>query len=146
MAVMRSGRLVQSGSLAEVWRHPADAETARFLGYASVLEGARAGRLAEAAGLTAVGERAGVLALRRSALKVDPDGALVGRVLSGALAPDRVRLRVEIEGLGELDAVGRSDVPLPPPGERVHLAVDVSRVAVVGEATEMGSGPVGGVP
>ncbi len=39
MAVMRAGRIVQSGTLEEVWRHPADDETARFLGYAAVVTG-----------------------------------------------------------------------------------------------------------
>ena len=39
MAVMRRGQLVQEGPTAEVSRHPADAETARFLGYATILSG-----------------------------------------------------------------------------------------------------------
>ena len=42
MAVMQRGRLVQAGTLSEVWQHPADGDTARFLGYASVLSGAPA--------------------------------------------------------------------------------------------------------
>ena len=46
MAVMRAGRIVQAGTLDEVWRHPADAETARFLGYARVLDPPTAQRLA----------------------------------------------------------------------------------------------------
>ena len=45
IAVMRSGRIVQQGDIAEVWRAPADRETALFLGYARVLEGAGAERL-----------------------------------------------------------------------------------------------------
>ena len=45
MAVMRAGRLVQSGTVEEVWRQPADAETARFLGYARVVVGAAADAL-----------------------------------------------------------------------------------------------------
>ena len=40
MAVMRDGSMVQDGNLEEVWGHPADAWTARFLGYATVVEGA----------------------------------------------------------------------------------------------------------
>ena len=51
MAVMRAGRLVQAGTLSDVWQHPADADTARFLGYASVLSGAPAQALITAAGL-----------------------------------------------------------------------------------------------
>ena len=41
LAVMRAGRIVQQGAIDEVWRHPADPETALFLGYARVLEGRR---------------------------------------------------------------------------------------------------------
>ena len=37
MAVMRAGRLVQQGTLSQVWRRPADPETARFLGYARLV-------------------------------------------------------------------------------------------------------------
>ncbi len=49
MAVMRDGRIVQSGTLDEVWSGPADAWTAQFLGYATVLTGAAARRLRDLA-------------------------------------------------------------------------------------------------
>ena len=39
LAVMRDGRVVQEGEIAEVWRAPADPATALFLGYARVLVG-----------------------------------------------------------------------------------------------------------
>jgi thiamine transport system ATP-binding protein len=39
LAVMRAGEIVQQGAIDEVWRTPADADTALFLGYARVLEG-----------------------------------------------------------------------------------------------------------
>ena len=42
LAVMREGRVVQQGPIADVWRAPADAETALFLGYARVLRGTAA--------------------------------------------------------------------------------------------------------
>ena len=45
LAVMRAGRIVQAGPIAEVWQAPVDAETALFLGYARVLEGEAAARL-----------------------------------------------------------------------------------------------------
>ena len=50
MALMRAGRLVQSGTVDEVWRAPVDAEAARFLGYATVLEGEPARRVLAAGG------------------------------------------------------------------------------------------------
>ena len=44
MAVMRAGRVVQAGTLDEVWRRPVDGEVAAFLGYATVLSGHAATR------------------------------------------------------------------------------------------------------
>ena len=38
VAVMRSGRIVQVGTPAEVWHRPADGFVARFLGFANVFE------------------------------------------------------------------------------------------------------------
>ena len=38
MALMRAGRVVQAGTVDDVWRSPVDAEAARFLGYATVLD------------------------------------------------------------------------------------------------------------
>ena len=43
LAVMRAGRVVQQGPIDEVWRAPADPETALFLGYAHVLRRRRGG-------------------------------------------------------------------------------------------------------
>ena len=59
MAVMRGGRIVQEGPIAEVWRQPADAETALFLGYARVLsgDGRRDGRRASRPARRATGDR-----------------------------------------------------------------------------------------
>ena len=44
LAVMRAGRVVQQGAIAEVWRAPADPETALFLGYARVFRDEAAAR------------------------------------------------------------------------------------------------------
>ena len=108
LAVMRAGRVVQQGDIAEVWRAPADPETALFLGYARVLDGARGRRAAAAAGLP--GRRAAV-AVRRSALVVADDGPLPGVVVSARATPEQIRLVVDVDGVGEIDAVARSDTP-----------------------------------
>jgi thiamine transport system ATP-binding protein len=126
LAVMRSGRIVQRGAIGEVWRRPVDAETALFLGYATVLTGEQAGWLLRAAGL----EDASAVALRRSALAVDAEGPLQGTVVSSRLTPDQVRLRVDVPGLGELDAVAPLDRH-PGPGDEVKLRVDSTRLAPV---------------
>jgi thiamine transport system ATP-binding protein len=124
LAVMRSGRIVQQGEIAEVWRAPVDAETALFLGYARVLDGAAAATLLAAAGLPA----APAVAVRRSALAVAEGGPLGGVVVSGRATPEQIRLVVDVDGIGEVDAVARLGTH-PAPGDRVALAVDPSRLA-----------------
>jgi thiamine transport system ATP-binding protein len=127
IAVLRTGRLVQSGTATDVWRRPVDAETARFLGYAAVLDGDPAARL-----LRLVDGRRpeGWVALRRSALRVDREGPLQGTVVSVRSTPEQTRLVVDVVGLGRLDAVAGLDVPLRA-GEPVRVSVDASRLAVV---------------
>ncbi|MEZ5191734.1 MAG: hypothetical protein R2734_03935 [Nocardioides sp.] len=127
MAVMRAGRLVQHGALAQVWQHPADSETALFLGYARVLTGEPARQALAVAGLPPA---AGAVALRRSALRLVDDGPLSGVVRSARATPEQVRLVVDVGGLGAVDAVA----PLGShagPGDTVRLAVDATRVAVL---------------
>jgi thiamine transport system ATP-binding protein len=121
IAVMRAGRIVQQGDIAEVWRAPADPETALFLGYARVLVGDAATRVVP-------GARA--VAVRRSALRLDGAGGLTGRVVSARATPQLVRLVVDVDGIGELDAVAPLDRH-PGPGETVRLAVDHTRTAVI---------------
>jgi thiamine transport system ATP-binding protein len=59
-AIMRAGRVVQVGPTIDVWRHPADADTARFLGYDVVLDGSAAAVVLAAAGMPPAGpQRAG---------------------------------------------------------------------------------------
>ena len=50
LAVMRAGEVVQQGLIDQVWRAPADPETALFLGYARVLVGEAAAAVLAAAG------------------------------------------------------------------------------------------------
>jgi thiamine transport system ATP-binding protein len=124
LAVMRDGRIVQQGDIAQVWRAPADAETALFLGYARVLSGAPAAALLRAAELPT----APAVAVRRSALVVAASGPLSGTVVSGRVTPEQIRLVVDVDGIGELDAVARLDSH-PGAGDRVALVVDASRLA-----------------
>jgi thiamine transport system ATP-binding protein len=123
LAVMRAGRMVQAGRIADVWRAPADAETALFLGYARVLGGAAAAALLEAAGLP----EAPALAVRRSALAVADAGAVTAEVVEVRTTPGQLRLVCRTD-LGELDAVAPLDVRLAP-GDRVRLRVDATRMA-----------------
>jgi thiamine transport system ATP-binding protein len=127
LAVMRAGRVVQSGPIDEVWRAPVDEDTALFLGYARVLRGEAAAALEAAGSLPAT--RA--LAVRRSALVLDAAGPLHATVESARVTPDQVRLVVAVDGVGSVDAVAPLGSRVAA-GERVRLAVDVTRVAPLG--------------
>jgi thiamine transport system ATP-binding protein len=139
LAVMRSGEIVQQGEIDEVWRSPVDAETAIFLGYSQVLEGEAAAIVADlshgAHGQPASRRSATIgrlrLAVRRSALRVAPEGPLRGTVVEARVTPEQVRLVVEVDGVGELEAVAPLDEH-PRVGQPVRLAVDATRTAVVG--------------
>ncbi len=127
LVVMREGRIVQHGPVAEVWSGPADPATALFLGYARVLEGDAAARVLAAAGRGP----ADAVALRRSALTLaHRDASLAATVVSARATPDQVRLVVDVDGLGQLDAVGGS-AEVPAPGARVGLRVDATRLAAI---------------
>jgi thiamine transport system ATP-binding protein len=129
MAVMRTGRVVQEGPIAEVWREPVDPETALFLGYARVFRGSAAAAVLGAAGRPP----APAVAVRRSALSLDPGnvsaGALTGVVLSSRATPEQIRLVVDVAGVGEADAVAPLDSH-PAVGQSVRLAVDPGRLAI----------------
>src|SRR4051812_13681214 len=139
LAVMRAGRIVQQGDIGEVWRAPVDPETALFLGYARVLEGPAAAIVRDTTGArtpfsTTEPSRTTPpvrLAVRRSAFRVDPDGELKATVLAARTTPEQVRLVVDVDGIGELDAVAALDQH-PGLGEPVRLRVDATRTAVVG--------------
>ncbi len=129
MAVMREGRIVQGGTLDEVWRQPADGWTAQFLGYATVLTGDRARLLRDLAAPSATWQ---AVALRRSALRVDPSGPLTATVEEARVTPDQIRVQLDVDGAGSLPAVADpgTDVRV---GAQVRVSIDTSRIAAVPE-------------
>ena len=128
LVVMREGRIVQQGDIAEVWARPADPETALFLGYARVLDGDAAAVLLDAAGLPS----APAVALRRSALTVADGGRLTGTVVSARATPDQVRVVVDVGGLGQVDAVASPGAHAGP-GDEVGLVIDPARLAPIAD-------------
>ncbi len=139
LVVMREGRIVQQGEIADVWARPADAQTALFLGYARVLEGDPARRI-----LAAVGRTGQAVALRRSALTVAPATSrstasapsahvLDGTVRSVRATPDAIRVVVDVPGIGEVDALA-SPGARAAVGDLVGLDVDGSRLAPLARA------------
>ena len=71
---------------------------------------------------------AAAVAVRRSALVVDPSGTLPATVESARVTPEQVRLVVAVDGIGALDAVAPLGSRVAP-GEPVRLRVDVTRLA-----------------
>jgi thiamine transport system ATP-binding protein len=59
---------------------------------------------------------------------VDPEGALAGTVVASRATPEQVRLVVDVEGVGEADAVAPLDARVGV-GQRVRLAVDAGKLA-----------------
>ncbi len=134
LAVMRAGRLVQAGTLAEVWAEPADAETALFLGYATVLVGAAAQRLVPGSSQVAV---------RRSALVLDEAGPLTATVIEARATPEQLRLKVDVDGLS-FGAVLEAVAPLgshAAPAERIRLRLDATKIASIAGDPPAGQGP-----
>lgn len=133
IAVMRAGRIVQTGPTADVWRAPVDAWTARFLGCAEVLDGPAAARVLAAAGLPhEEGAEVGVRpeGLRASAFRPGSDHGLAATVTTVRLTPDGLRVRVAVDEVGDLEAIGGAGWS-GQPGDRVTLAVDPVTLAPI---------------
>lgn len=100
IALMRSGRIVQTGAPHEVWQAPQDAEAARFLGCGAVIPGWPedvGGRCVTMTAVGAVPGRAEQIGLRPAALVVDPAGTIAATVLSAVPGPERQVLTVRID-------------------------------------------------
>jgi thiamine transport system ATP-binding protein len=134
VVMMRAGRVVQAGAAAEVWRHPADEWTADFFGFGPAVDGAmRADGLATPWGVLAVeappdGRVAVRVVVRPDAARLDPAGAVPGRVASRAFAGDRADLTVTAGGVPlriRVPERGAPDV-----GDAVRLAIDAEALLV----------------
>lgn len=133
VALMRAGRLVQTGTPAEVWAHPVDAQAAQFLGYWVVH---RAGRtvaisphalrvLAPAGDGGAHPGQAGHP--EEVALSGQDPHLLQATVVSLGFARGRATARVSVPGWGEQTAVVDGAVP-PQAGDAVLVQVEPSGV------------------
>jgi thiamine transport system ATP-binding protein len=132
VALMRSGKITQTGRPEEVWRAPADEPAARFLGCTSFLPGkVHSGRITTALGaleLPGAADGEVRLGLRPQALRVDAAGPLRGEVLARVHRRDHVRLRVRLAE--PMDAVAPI-AGAPEVGDVVRLALDPDGVAVL---------------
>ena len=134
VAVMRAGRIVQTGPPDEVWRLPADEDTARFLGCglflpADVADGVATCELG-AVPLPWAPAGAVTLGLRPTALRLR-DAGISGKLIRSVHRRDHVRLLVRVHGMDEpKDAVaGIADAPEV--GAIVRLSLDPDGIAVL---------------
>jgi iron(III) transport system ATP-binding protein len=148
VAVMRGGRIVQAGTPAEVYDHPADRETAEFLGEAVLLPGTAGdgvvrcplGELEVAPGPAAPGGDVAVL-LRPEQLRLRrpepplPDAVVVATTYFGHDALVELRLRD-----------GGHTVVARVPGTQVPPSGSVVGVAVTGGARIYPPAPAGAAP
>ena len=133
LAVMRAGRVVQSGGDRRGVAGPGgrgDRAVPRLRPGAP-----RAGRPAAARRRRRRCRQAdaAAVAVRRSALVVDADGPLHGVVVSARVTPEQVRLVVDVDGLGRAGRGGPARQPRGSGRRRPVCAVDVTRLAIVSD-------------
>ncbi|MDQ3789462.1 MAG: ABC transporter ATP-binding protein [Actinomycetota bacterium] len=139
VAVMRAGRIVQTGPPEEVWRRPVDEDTARFLGCglflpASVADGTVTCGLGSV-DLPWAPDGEITLGLRPNALRLTDNG-LSGKLLRSVHRRDHVRLQVRLDDTDQVvDAVAAI---AETPGDRVHLRLDPDGLAVLGRDPRQG--------
>ena len=104
VAIVRQGHVVQIGTPDELWTHPVDEDTARFLGLGNVREGTMV--RPEAVALT----------------EVDADGG-DGLVEAVARRGPTVRVVVRLD-TGEILEAAVSGLDHPNPGDRVRVTID----------------------
>jgi thiamine transport system ATP-binding protein len=107
---------------------------AEFLGYDTVLEGAPARLVRD---LIEPGASWTEVALRRSALVLDPEGPLEGEVLSARATPELIRLELDVVGLGRVSGVAGPGQVVGV-GERVRTSVRGDRAAALGGRIDRG--------
>ena len=113
VAVVRAGRVVQTGTPDELWAHPADEDTARFLGLGNVYGGMMI--RPEAVSVTRAEDGAGGDGVVESVARRGPTVRVVVRLDTG----DTLEAAV-----AELDH--------PSQGDRVHIAIDKRGVVPLG--------------
>jgi len=136
VAVMRAGRVVQSGAPADVWRHPVDEWTAVFLGFGPVVDAELGpngvatpwGVLPVPGGAGATG--AARVVVRPDGIRIDENGTVSGRVVERVFGGDRVELSVDAGGAPLAVRVPEGNAAAV--GDQVRLAIDADAVLVYG--------------
>jgi len=130
VGVMSEGRLLQVAAPADLWRSPASREVASFLGYEAFvpLDAPAAAPLREALGSRV--EDDATIALAEGAFVVGRAGVAKGTVTSVASRRGRSEVRVEVDGIGAVTALGPVGGRWAP-GDVVELGVEPDALAVL---------------
>nr|WP_231505215.1 ABC transporter ATP-binding protein [Cellulomonas sp. URHE0023] len=130
VGVMSGGRLLQVAAPAELWRSPVSREVASFLGYEAFVPvgAAAAAPLREALGSRSVADA--TIALAEGAFVVGRAGAAKGTVTGVASRRGRSEVRVEVDGIGAVTALGPVGGRWAQ-GDVVELGVEPDALAVL---------------
>ncbi len=138
VAVLRRGRLVQVATPIELYRHPVDAELARFIGEAVLLPGTASGNVAHCGlGSLAIGTGPGEgpveVMVRPEQIGLLPPGSVgcaQGRVLGVTFYGHDAVVEIALAGAaGTAISARLFSANLPEPGEAVGVAVQGAVVA-----------------
>ena len=113
VAIMRNGRVVQTGTPDELWAHPADEDVARFLGLGNIQDTQGGRRLVRPEAVVVRAARDG--------------GATDGVVESVVRHGPTVRVRIRLES-GDLLEAALASLDHPAPGDRVSVDVDAAGI------------------
>ncbi|MEU1159011.1 ABC transporter ATP-binding protein, partial [Streptomyces sp. NPDC005918] len=137
VVVMREGRIAQSGTPLEVWRHPVDEFVARFLGFDNVVEATVTGAAAATAWGTVpvpAGTSAGrhTILVRPAGVRlVAPDEGLRCEVVARTFRGTHVAVRLQPKEGPRLEAACALR-EAPEVGEIVGVGFDADDVVVLG--------------
>jgi thiamine transport system ATP-binding protein len=132
VAIIDGGQIVQRGTPEEVWRRPATAFVAEFLGLRTIVGATVSDGIADAGPFGAfpvpdTSDGAARLVIRPDALVIDPAGHLDGTVRSSTFQGDHYRVTLDIGGITaeihERHAIS--------PGDVINLRLDPAGVVVV---------------
>ncbi|MEY2454897.1 MAG: thiamine transport system ATP-binding protein [Acidimicrobiaceae bacterium] len=132
VVVLRDGQVRQVGRPVDVWRTPADAFVARFLGFGNVFDvDVRDGAIETPWGPQVVGRSDGpaTLVIRPDGLRLTT-GQVGGVARAAAFRGDHFLVPVELESGWTVEVTDRSGV-VPQPGTSVSVSLDPTAVVVV---------------
>ncbi|WP_018531119.1 ATP-binding cassette domain-containing protein [Streptomyces sp. HmicA12] len=138
VVVMRDGRIAQSGTPLEVWRHPADEFVARFLGFDNVVEATVSGEAADTPwGKLPVpdgaGQGPGRILVRPAGVRLVPaaEAQLTCTVAARTFRGTHVALQLQPEDAPRLEAACALRAA-PEVGDEVGVAFDAAEMVMLG--------------